>query len=133
MNSFHPFGMVMRINFLLLFPDTCLGRLVTTTIKRIIITLFFAGLLSGAGYIVKSNRESGVGRVDIIMLDKKERRVAIFEIKRSKSEDAMEKDAELALSQIKEMEYGQDLDGYRAILNYGVAFYKKNVKFLSFK
>ena len=94
---------------------------------------FLAGLLSGAGYIVKSNRESGVGRVDIIMLDKKERRVAIFEIKRSKSEDAMEKDAELALSQIKEMEYSQDLDGYRAILNYGVAFYKKNVKFLSFK
>lgn len=94
---------------------------------------FLAGLLSGAGYIVKSNRESGVGRVDIIMLDKKERRAAIFEIKRSKSEDAMEKDAELALSQIKEMEYGQDLDGYRAILNYGVAFYKKNVKFLSFK
>ena len=37
------------------------------------------------------------------------------------------------LSQIKEMEYGQDLDGYRAILNYGVAFYRKNVKFLSFK
>ena len=81
---------------------------------------FLLGLLSGAGYIVKSNRESGVGRADIIMLDKKERQTVIFEIKRSKSESAMEKDAELALKQIKEMAYGQDLDGFRAIQKYGV-------------
>ena len=39
---------------------------------------FLAGLLSGAGYIVKSNRETGTGRADIMLFDKKNRKAAIL-------------------------------------------------------
>ena len=87
---------------------------------------FLAGLLSGSGYIVKSNRETGIGRADIMLLDKKNRRIAIFEIKRSLSLADMTKEADLALKQIQEKEYGVELEGYRTILFYGVAFCRKN-------
>ena len=86
---------------------------------------FLAGLLSGAGYIVKSNRESGTGRADILLLDRKNRRAAVFEVKRTSSADDMEKAVESALEQIRTMEYGHDLEGYRTILRYGVSFCRK--------
>ena len=87
---------------------------------------FLAGLLSGAGYIVKSNRESGTGRADILLLDRKNRRAAVFEVKRTSSADDMEKAAESALEQIRAMEYGDDLQGYREIIRYGIAFFRKD-------
>ena len=87
---------------------------------------FLAGLLSGAGYIVKSNRESGTGRADILLLDRKNRRAAVFEIKRTSSADDMEKAAESALEQMQAMEYGDDLQGYREIIRYGIAFFRKD-------
>ena len=59
---------------------------------------FLAGLLSGAGYIVKSNRETGTGRAGIIVLDKSNRRAAVFEIKRSLSKESMPEEAENTLS-----------------------------------
>lgn len=86
---------------------------------------FLAGLLSGAGYIVKSNRESGTGRADILLLDRKNRRAAVFEVKRTSSADDMKKAAKSALEQIRTMEYGHDLEGYRTILRYGVSFCRK--------
>ena len=87
---------------------------------------FLAGLLSGAGYIVKSNRESGTGRADILLLDRKNRRAAVFEVKRTSSADDMEKAAESALEQMQAMEYGDDLQGYREIIRYGIAFFRKD-------
>ena len=87
---------------------------------------FLAGLLSGAGYIVKSNRESGTGRADILLLDRKNRRAAVFEVKRTSSADDMEKTAESALEQMQAMEYGDDLQGYREIIRYGIAFFRKD-------
>ena len=87
---------------------------------------FLAGLLSGAGYIVKSNRESGTGRADILLLDRKNRRAAVFEVKRTSSADDMEKAAESALEQMRAMEYGDDLQGYREIIRYGIAFFRKD-------
>ena len=88
---------------------------------------FLAGLLSGAGYIVKSNRETGTGRADIMVLDKSNRRAAVFEIKRSLSKDAMAKDVERALQQMDNRKYGKDLDGYRTVLFYEAAFFEKDV------
>ena len=88
---------------------------------------FLAGLLTGAGYIVKSNRETGTGRADIMLLDKDRRRAAVFEIKRSQSRDAMDGDAGRALEQAEDRKYGKDLDGYRTVLFYGAAFYEKDV------
>ena len=88
---------------------------------------FLAGLISGAGYIVKSNRETGTGRADIMVLDKSNRRAAVFEVKRSLSRNAMDEDAERALQQADSRRYGKDLDGYRTVLFYGAAFFEKDV------
>ena len=86
---------------------------------------FLAGLLSGAGYEVRSNRETGTGRADVMIFNSETLSAAIFEVKRSKSEEEMEEDAEKALKQIEERSYGSDLQGYKHIIRYGVAFYQK--------
>ena len=87
---------------------------------------FLAGLLSGAGYIVRSNRETGTGRADIMVLDKKNRRAAVFEVKRSLSRESMDGDAEKALQQADSRKYGKDLDGYKTVLFFGAAFFEKD-------
>ena len=38
----------------------------------------------------------------------------------------MEQDCDVALAQIEEQQYAEGLYGYRTILRYGVAFYKKS-------
>lgn len=86
---------------------------------------FLAGLLSGAGYIVKSNRETGTGRADILIVDRKERRIAVFEIKRAKTFEEMETSADEAVCQLKDMEYGKDLTDYDKAIGYGLSFYRK--------
>lgn len=50
----------------------------------------------------------------------------IFELKRTKVEEHMEKACIVALTQIKEKHYDDDfVDDYEEIIHYGVAFYKK--------
>ena len=41
---------------------------------------FIAGLFSGAGYLLSSNDENGIGRSDVIVKDRKTRKVIIIEI-----------------------------------------------------
>ena len=86
---------------------------------------FLAGLLSGAGYIVRSNRESGEGRPDIILLDRKAGTAAVFELKRSETLEGMEAAAEDAISQLRDREYGNDLIDYDKIIGFGISFYRK--------
>ena len=86
---------------------------------------FLAGLLSGAGYTVRSNRESGEGRPDIILLDRKAGIAAVFELKRAESLESMEASADEALCQLKDKEYGNDLVDYDRIIGFGVSFYRK--------
>ena len=76
---------------------------------------FLAGLL----------RESGTGRADIIVQDEDRCRAAVIEVKRAHSRDEMDKMADLALAQLKDREYGSDLEGYSKVVGYGVAFYHK--------
>ena len=40
---------------------------------------FLAGIFAGAGYVVQSNKEHGEGRSDIVVLDSRNGRVAVFE------------------------------------------------------
>ena len=89
---------------------------------------FLSGLLSGAGYAVKSNRETGTGRADIMLFDRDKRQAAIFEIKRSLSMDELDKGAETALQQIREKEHGLELEGYKKVILYGAAFCRKTAK-----
>ena len=86
---------------------------------------FLAGLLSGAGYIVRSNRESGEGRPDIILLDRKAGTAAVFELKRSETLEGMAAAAEDAISQLRDREYGNDLIDYDKIIGFGISFYRK--------
>ena len=86
---------------------------------------FLAGLLSGAGYIVKSNRETGTGRADIMVLDKRNRRAAVFELKRSGTIEGMKASAEEAVCQLEGREYGSDLMDYNKIMGFGISFYRK--------
>ena len=90
---------------------------------------FMAGLLTNiGGYRVKSNRESGNGRPDIVMTESKFRgRAMILELKISDTIQGMEKKCEEAFTQMKEQNYAVTLaeDGYQPILKYAICFFKK--------
>lgn len=87
---------------------------------------FLVGLFTGAGYDVSSNQEQGMGRADVIVKDRKERRVIIIEVKRSYLKKDMHKDCDRALQQIEREQYARNfLDGYQTILCYGAAFFGK--------
>ena len=90
---------------------------------------FMAGLLVNIGdYSVKSNRESGNGRPDIVMTEAKFRgRAMIMELKISDTMQGMEKKCEEALTQMEEQNYAAPLaeDCYQPILKYAICFFKK--------
>ena len=90
---------------------------------------FMAGLLVNiGGYLVRSNRESGNGRPDIVMTESKFRgRAMILELKVSDTIKDMEKKCEEALTQIEEQQYESQLeeDCFQPILKYAICFFKK--------
>jgi DNA-binding GntR family transcriptional regulator len=87
---------------------------------------FLTGVFVGLGYEVESNPERGLGRPDILLKDDDHRRALLIEAKRSAAEAQMEQDCDAALAQIEEKQYAEGLYGYRTILRYGVAFYRKS-------
>ena len=89
---------------------------------------FLAGVFTGLGYGVDSDRERGLGRVDIEVRDRENRRALIVEAKKAESEEAMGRACDEALRQMSEKRYAEDdsLYGYRTILCYGIAFYRKS-------
>ena len=87
---------------------------------------FLAGILAGTGCAVKSNREHGEGRSDVVVYNMEKRQVAIFEAKYAKTLDGLEASCDAALQQIEDRQYAKDFaDDYDDILCYGIAFYKK--------
>ena len=86
---------------------------------------FLTGLISGLGYAVKSNQESGLGRPDIDIRDKRNRRGMLIETKKSVDEGSMEADAREGLEQIVKNEYLTGFDGFDSVVAYGISFYKK--------
>ena len=88
---------------------------------------FVTGLVASAGYIVESNYENGLGRSDIVIKDRRNRRAAVIEAKIAANENEMEKECGAALSQIEEKQYARKLErsGFRKVIRYGIAFYKK--------
>lgn len=83
-------------------------------------------MFTGAGYEVSSNKEQGTGRADIIVIDRKNRKAIIIEVKRSKTANTMQKDCIKALEQINREQYAKNLlKGYRTVLCYGIAFFEK--------
>ena len=91
---------------------------------------FMAGLLVNiGGYSVKSNRESGNGRPDIVMQTANIRkgRVIILELKIAGSIAEMEAACDRGLAQIEEQRYAEPftMEGYPEVKKYALSFYKK--------
>ena len=92
---------------------------------------FMAGLLTNiGGYRVKSNRESGSGRPDIVLQTPNIRkgRVIILELKLAESIADLEPAADRGLAQIEEQRYAAPFtsEGYPDVRKYAVSFYKKD-------
>ncbi len=100
---------------------------------------FMVGILSGSNeYVVKSNRESGEGRSDILL-----KPVSVFDKafvielksvkqsgKRPVTPEIMDAAAEKAIRQIDENAYADGLleDGYGNIGKYGISFFRKDCR-----
>ena len=90
---------------------------------------FLAGIFAGAGYMVKSNKEHGEGRSDVIVYNQREAIVAVFEAKYAKKLCDMDKACDMALLQINERMYAEEFaDDYDEILCYGISFFRKRCR-----
>lgn len=91
---------------------------------------FFLSLLYGVpGYEVRSNREEGIGRPDIVLYPNSPKdKAIIFEIKVRKKFNEMQEGIEEAFAQIRDQKYreGVLVDGYIGSIAYGVCFCKKS-------
>ncbi len=87
---------------------------------------FLAGIFTGAGYTVDSNKEHGEGRSDVVVHDPVNGRVAIFEAKYTRDLKQLEKSCAAALQQIRDRNYAEAYrEDYDQVLCYGIAFFKK--------
>jgi len=89
---------------------------------------FLAGVFVGRGYSVESNKEKGLGRPDIFLKDRRNRRAIIIEAKKSDKESDLDKDCDKAVRQITDEKYAEGIPGYEQILCYGVAFFQKQAR-----
>ena len=87
---------------------------------------FLAGIFTGAGYMVDSNKEHGEGRSDVVIYDSMNARVAIFEAKYTKVLENLGSACDTALRQIDDRMYAKEYEeDYDQILCYGISFFKK--------
>ena len=84
------------------------------------------GIFTSRGYSLDSNTEAGLGRLDLRIKDRPNRRIILLEFKRSSSENALEKDCDEAIAQIRAKGYNKTMPyGYRQQVVYGIAFFGK--------
>ena len=87
---------------------------------------FLTGILAGSGCAVKSNREHGEGRSDIVIYHPDRPQVVLFEAKYAKTLGGLQNSCAEALQQIEDRQYAKEFeDDYDSVLCYGIAFYKK--------
>ena len=98
---------------------------------------FYHGLILGMSlylenqYYISSNKESGLGRYDLVMEPKnKNNKAYILEFKVAKSEESLNKESQEAVEQIISKKYDVNLKekGIKDIIFVGMAFYGKLVK-----
>jgi len=97
--------------------------------------LFFLGLIANLNdsHIIHSNKESGLGRYDLMLIPKsKSKHIAfIIEFKQSKKEEELENLAKKAIKQIDESLYLTEVCQYehiKSVIKLGLAFKGKQVK-----
>lgn len=87
---------------------------------------FLAGIFTGAGYMVDSNKEHGEGRSDVVLYDSINGRVAVFKAKYTKALENLSSACDSALQQMNEKLYAKEYeDDYDQIFCYGISFFKK--------
>lgn len=87
------------------------------------------GLFTSRGYVVDSNDEAGLGRLDLRVRDRVNRRVLLLEFKRSVTEADLDRDCEAAVGQIAANGYAEVMpEGYEQQIVYGIAFFGKKAK-----
>lgn len=87
---------------------------------------FLAGIFTGAGYMVDSNKEHGEGRSDVVLYDSINGRVAVFEAKYTKALENLSSACDSALQQMNEKMYAKEYeDDYDQIFCYEISFFKK--------
>lgn len=98
---------------------------------------FYHGILLGmlsrrTGWDIKSNREAGNGRADILAYNVLEKEGYVIEVKYSGKESDLDDDAKKALAQISLKSYGSyfDTSTVKKVWSYGIAFYKKQCRVL---
>ena len=91
---------------------------------------FLIGLLSGnPDWIIKSNREAGMGRSDITLEDAEGEFGIVIEIKRAENFQKLEEKCEEALRQIEDRHYAEELmDDVENVWVYGIAFAEKKCR-----
>ncbi|HBF2930803.1 ATP-binding protein [Clostridioides difficile] len=97
-----------------------------------VFTIGIMALLSD-NYIIKSNREAGDGRADLLIIPKDSSELGIImEFKKSDKEELLLKDAEIALKQINDKKYDNELLvlGVNNILKVGISFYNKECEMI---
>ena len=90
---------------------------------------FMAGLFVGLGYSVDSNKESGLGRFDICVKDRKNRRIMIIEVKKADTAHRMNEACDEAIQQILDKGYAKMIEpGYEKTICYGISFFQKSAR-----
>ncbi|MBR2527460.1 MAG: AAA family ATPase [Blautia sp.] len=89
---------------------------------------FIAGIFAGRGYVPQSNKEHGLGRPDVYLRDRRNRRMMIIECKKSDSKNRMDYWCDNALKQIVEKKYAVKTEGFDIVLCYGISFFEKRAK-----
>ena len=93
---------------------------------------FVVGLFSGLNYIIDSNKEHGLGRPDILIRDRNNKRAIILELKiaSSASDKSLTTACNHAVKQIKDNMYykSNSLSGYTNVVCYGMACFEKFAK-----
>ena len=95
---------------------------------------FLLGMLAIAvnGYVVESEKESGLGRLDLVIYPKEKRYgkyAVIFEVKRADKEEKLEELAKAALDQIRDRGYYKKMEELEyGVIGFGIAFSLKKVE-----
>jgi hypothetical protein len=91
--------------------------------------IFLSMLYGTPGYSVRSNREEGNGRTDIVLYPNRPKDPAyLFELKVRKKFNEMEDGIEEAFTQIRDQKYEEGIldDGYAGVISFGICFCKKS-------
>lgn len=105
----------------------------TEEMKETAYHTLLVGMAKGRrGWIVKSEREAGRGRADIIIVNRLRNEGIIIEVKHTDDRKKLQAKSEEVLQQIRDMNYGEYFLGFQTdrIEEYGIAFSGKECRVL---